>query len=144
MRLSAHFSLEELVFSSTAQRLGIDNTPPPSVIENLKLAAEGLEKVRRLLGQPIHIDSGYRCPTLNEKVGGAKLSAHLDGWAVDFACPKFGSPLQIAKAIESSDIQFDKCIQEGAWVHISFNPNNRRILLTAHFNTTGVVYSKGV
>lgn len=144
MQLSEHFSLEELVFSSTAQRLGIDNTPPPRAIENLKLAAEGLEKVRRLLGQPIHIDSGYRCPTLNEKVGGAKLSAHLDGWAVDFVCPKFGSPLQIVRAIESSDLQFDKCIQEGAWVHISFAPSNRRILLTAHFSSKGVVYSKGV
>lgn len=144
MQLSDHFTLEELTFSSTAQRLGIDNTPAPEIAAHLTTLAAGLEKVRALLGGPMRIDSGYRCPALNTAVGGAKASAHLEGYAADFVCPSFGTPLQIVKAIEASDIQFDKCIQEGTWVHISFAPDARRILLTAHFGPNGTTYTQGV
>lgn len=144
MQLTDHFSLEELTFSSTAIRNNIDNTPSFEIVAHLTTLAIGLEQVRTLLGSPMHIDSGYRCPALNAAVGGASKSAHMEGYAADFICPAFGTPLEIVKAIEASDIQFDKCIQEGRWVHISFNPKARRVLLTAHFDADGVVYTQGV
>lgn len=143
MNLSENFTLEELAFSSTAQRLGVDNTPTPEIAAHLTTLAQGLEQVRALLGEPMHIDSGYRCPALNTAVGGAKQSAHLEGHAADFICPAFGAPLEIVKAIEASDIAFDKCIQEGGWVHISFDPQARRQLLTAHFGPHGTTYTTG-
>lgn len=144
MNLSEHFTLEEMLFSDTAQRLNIDNSPPLEVIAHLTVAANGMEKVRALLGYPIRVNSGYRCPDLNKAVGGSKTSAHMTGYAVDFVCPKFGAPIQIVKAIAGSSIVFDQCIQEGTWVHISFDPRARRQLLTAHFGAGGTTYTVGV
>jgi len=145
MRLTEHFALEELTFSSTALRLGIDNTPGPEIVNHLLIAATGMEHVRKLLGGiPIHVDSGYRCLELNSAIHGASHSAHMNGYAVDFICPKFGTPLLIVQAIVSSDIKFDQCIQEGRWVHISFDPKLRREVLTATFTKDGPIYTQGV
>lgn len=93
-----------------------------------------MDKVRALLGFPVHVDSWLRVPLLNEAVGGAIDSAHISGFAIDFICPQFGTPQQIAQAIISSDIQFDMLILEGNWCHISFSPQMRRATLTAHFS----------
>ena len=143
--LSHNFTLDDATFSSTAQRLGIDNTPGPVVLENIRTTAAAMENIRHILfSQPIRIDSWYRCGVLNGAVGGSKTSAHMDGYAVDFVCPAFGPPLQVVKTIESSGILFDQCIQEGSWVHISFNPKNRSQVLTAHFGPNGVTYTQGV
>ena len=144
-KLSEHFTLEELTFSATAQRKQIDNKPPAEVLENMKRLAAGLEEVRPALGnKPMRINSGYRSPKLNRAVGGARLSAHMAGYAADFVCPEFGSPLKIVKALAATGIQFDKLIQEGTWVHISFAPEARRQLLTAHFGPNGTSYTEGV
>ena len=144
-KLSEHFTLEELTFSATAQRKQIDNKPPADVLENMKRLAAGLEEVRAALGnRPMRINSGYRSPKLNRAVGGARLSAHMAGYAADFVCPEFGSPLKIVKALAATGIQFDKLIQEGTWVHISFAPEARRQLLTAHFGPNGTSYTAGV
>lgn len=144
-KLSEHFTLEELTFSATAQRKQIDNKPPADVLENMKRLAAGLEEVRAALGnKPMRINSGYRSPKLNRAVGGARLSAHMAGYAADFVCPEFGSPLKIVKALAATGIQFDKLIQEGTWVHISFAPEARRQLLTAHFGPNGTSYTAGV
>lgn len=142
--LTPHFTLEEFVFSQTAVRLGIDNTPPSAVVENLKVLASGLEQVRELLGCPVSINSGYRSEELNAKIGGVKQSAHTQGFAADFTAKEFGTPKQICEAIAASKIQFDQLIQEGTWVHISFAPAVRRHLLTASFSGGWVSYSRGV
>ena len=144
-KLSEHFTLEELTFSATAQRKQIDNKPPAEVQDNKKRLPAGLEEVRAVLGnKPMRINSGYRSPKLNRAVGGARLSAHMAGYAADFVCPDFGSPLKIVKALAATGIQFDKLIQEGTWVHISFAPEARRQLLTAHFGPNGTSYTAGV
>lgn len=143
--LSDHFTWAEAVYSETASRLEIFNGLPDDVREHVKLSAQGMEKVRGLLAHPIHVNSWYRSPALNRAVNGAKDSAHMYGWAVDFVCPGFGTPLEIVKAIVASPIVFDKCIQEGSWVHISFGPLERRQGLTAHFAADGTVtYTQGV
>ena len=144
MNLTEHFMLEELTFSSTAQRLGIDNTPSLEMVAILTKTAIALEQVRALLNVPMHVDSGYRCEALNKAVGGVANSAHIEGYAVDFIAPDFGTPLEIARAIAASSIQFDQCICEGTWVHISFDPRMRRQTLTATFGPNGATYSQGV
>ena len=145
MILSEHFTMEEATFSSTASRLGIDNIPDGGQNMNIIEAAEHLEKVRALLGKPLHIDSWMRVPRLNQAVGGAANSAHMSGWAIDFTCPEYGSALDIVNAIVHSGIKFDQCIEEGTWVHISFAPTMRQQVLTAHFeNGKKTVYSLGI
>ena len=143
-RLSRHFTLEELTFSQTASRKNIDNTPSLEVVAQLTRLAYCMEQVRALLGGPIRITSGYRSPALNSAIGGAKNSAHMSGFAADFVCPSYGFPLDIVKAISASSIKFDQCIQEGTWVHISFDPDMRREVLTAHFHNGEAYYTEGV
>jgi hypothetical protein len=129
--LSAHFSLEELTASQTAARQCIDNTPNPAVVANLKVAAAGMEQVRVILGnRVITVSSGYRSPRLNAAVGGAKKSAHMLGYAIDFNCFSFGAPLAVCRAIVASDLLFDQIIEEGPWTHISFAPAMRRLVMT--------------
>jgi len=41
MKISEHFTLEELSFSEAASRLGLDNTPIPIVITNLGAGGGG-------------------------------------------------------------------------------------------------------
>jgi hypothetical protein len=145
VKLTEHFNLAEFTHSQTAIRKTIPNNPSPHVISNLLRTAEQMEKVRELLGnKPISISSGYRSPKLNAAVGGSPTSAHMQGYAVDFICPAFGSPIEIVRKTAASDLTFDQVIQEGTWVHISFDPQNRKEVLTALFTGSGVRYSKGV
>jgi hypothetical protein len=126
--LTAHFALEELACTEHRE---FDNTPPPDVVPTLRATALRMEEVRRLLGdRPITVSSGYRSRALNRAVGGARTSAHLLGHAVDFNCYRFGSPLKVCRAIAESDVAFDQLIEEGTWVHISFDPRLRRQILT--------------
>lgn len=127
-KLTAHFALEEL---ACTQHREIDNTPPPEVVGTLRTTAARMEEVRRLLGdRVITVSSGYRGPALNPVVGGAKTSAHLTGHAVDFNCYGYGTPRDVSRAISKSRIRFDQLIEEGTWVHISFDPRMRRQVLT--------------
>ena len=143
-QLSEHFTLEEAVFSSTAMRLGIANNPDDATLAIMQTAAVQLEKVRELLGFPMHVDSWYRSEPLNTAVGGAGHSAHETGWAIDFICPDFGTPAKIAEAILGAGLVFDQIIMEGAWVHISFDPKARTMALTATFVNGKASYANGI
>jgi len=127
-RLTAHFALEEL---ACTQHREFDNTPPLDVVATLRTTAARMEEIRRLLGnRVITVSSGYRSRALNRAVGGARTSAHLTGHAVDFNCYGFGRPIEVCRAIGESDLAFDQLIEEGGWVHISFDPRMRRQVLT--------------
>ncbi len=137
VKLTTNFDLSEFVTSQTAARLGIDNDPPPEVVENLYLLAMALEDVRERLGAPIVISSGYRSPALNEAVGGAPNSAHVLGFAADITCPGFGRPLSVCRAIASMpNLRYDQIIHEfgtpagGGWCHLSIDPRGRMQTLT--------------
>ena len=129
-----HFTLDELTRSDTALRLGIDNRPRGDAHAHLTQTALKMDAVREHLGQPVHVSSGYRCVKLNRTIGGSATSAHCLGYAVDFTCPDFGTPLQVAEAIRDSGLRFDQLIFEGTWVHISFDPRLRQQCLTARFH----------
>lgn len=132
MKLSPHFTLEEFTVSNVGERNGIDNTPSPTILRNLRGTATFMEDIRHYLRDlPLHISSGYRCLKLNTLVGGAPDSAHMEGCAADFICPQVGDPLAICKLIHAklSDFPIDQLIWEFSWVHIAFSGNPRRQLL---------------
>lgn len=120
MDLSPNFSLQELSHSDVALRRGLDNTPNAGEVANLqRLAEDLLEPVRALLGVPLHINSGFRCPSLNQALGGAIGSAHMDGRAADLV-PEGMSVQDAFYAIKRTDLPFDQLIMEcGAWLHLA-------------------------
>jgi len=138
MKLTQHFSLEEMTKSQTASRKGIDNTAPPEVVENLKALCENvLEKIRINFGKPLSINSGYRGPKLNKAIGGAKNSQHMTGQAVDIEM--VGMDNKILFCWIKDNLEFDQLILEyykpgipdSGWVHVSWNSNgNRKQVLT--------------
>lgn len=148
MQLSKNFKLNEFTASQTATRKGIDNTPAAPIIERLRMLANTLEQVRTLLGDnSIRISSGYRCLALNRAIGSGDSSAHVQGYAVDFTCPNFGTPKEVANKIAQSDIKYDQIIYEGGnsgWIHLSVDPRNRRDILTATFKNGKAIYTKGI
>lgn len=134
IQLSEHFWLSEFTVSQRATRLGIHNQPNKTMLQNLVDTANNMEAVRTLLGNhPITPSSVYRSPELNEKTpGSSPTSAHMTGFAVDFACPSFGTPREVWEYISVSDeIHFDQLILEfDNWVHISFDPMERGQVFT--------------
>ena len=140
-QLSPHFSLSELIHSDKADELGIDNSPTQDIVAALTQTAQGLERIRGVLGVPMLISSGYRCSALNAAVGGAHDSQHLTGHAADFTAPQAGDPLTVCKIILAHRelIMFDQLIYEGRpdgvmWAHVSFVAGAPRgDVLTAHF-----------
>ena len=138
MRLSGHFSLNELTKSQTATRKGIDNTPSPEHIENLTdLCLQVLEPIRRHFGKPMVITSGYRSADLCLAIGRNPNSQHAKGEAADFEM--FGEDnKELAKYIRS-ELIYDQLILEyweeddpsSGWVHCSYSrKNNRKQSLT--------------
>ena len=121
MRLTPNFTLEELEFSETATRLGINNKVPEQLMDNIMILAKGLQDVRKLLGTPLYISSGYRCIELNNILKSKPTSAHVKGLAADFR-PSGNHNIDSAiAAIVDSDIPFMQIIKEyDCWVHISF------------------------
>jgi len=119
-QLSPNFTLEELTTTNT----GLNNTPNADEIERLKLLAAFMEKVRAVLGnKSISVNSAFRSAAVNNAVGGVPNSAHRLGYACDFVCPSFGTPLDVCRALDAAGtagtIVFDQLIQEGTWTHIS-------------------------
>ncbi|MDL2284420.1 D-Ala-D-Ala carboxypeptidase family metallohydrolase [Oxalobacter sp. OttesenSCG-928-P03] len=135
-RLTKHFTLEELTYSATAIKHGIDNTPNAEQIKNLKALAETLEEVRAYLSKkagktiPIYIKesngSGYRNAAVNKLVNGVPNSDHMQGLAADITAPAFGNVKQVCAAIKESGIKLDQCINEyNKWVHIGVGKRMR-------------------
>lgn len=124
----ANFEPIEFYRSDTANRLGINNIPDNYlVLENLMRTADFAQKLRELLGFPIRITSGYRCSDLNSAVGGVPDSQHIVGEALDFVCPKFGTPENIVRFIKETGLGVDQCIIENnSWVHVSIRRENNR------------------
>ena len=56
---------------------------PSDVLDNVKELAKNLQVIRDEIGKSIHVNSGYRSPSYNKKIGGATRSQHLLGNAAD-------------------------------------------------------------
>ena len=136
--ISKHISDKEGVYSITAMRRGIDNTPKAKELNNMKLLAEKVfEPLRKWVGSPIRINSFYRSPELNKAIGGSYTSQHCKGQAMDIddtSCHKTNA--EMYKFIKD-ELDFDQMIWEFGddknpnWVHVSYvseNENRNRCL----------------
>ena len=140
MKITQNFSLAELTKSSTATRLGIDNTPKnDEIIVNLtNLCCNILQPVRTHFGRVVTINSGYRGPELNKAIGSKSTSQHCKGEAADFEIIGLSNS-ELAKWVYKN-LEFDQIILEfhdpsdpnSGWVHCSYKKDgtNRKSTLT--------------
>ena len=150
MKLSKNLSLAEVTKSTTAKRLGIDNTPDEWATENLCAIAENVfQPLRDSFKCPIHVSSGYRSAELNTAIGGSIRSQHVEGRALDLDGDVFGrcTNSEIFEYIREN-LEFDQLIWEFGdddnpdWVHVSFiyDGVNRKRCLRARRDDEGKVY----
>lgn len=134
--MTPHFSIDEFTRSNVAKQKGINNVLPQELMENAKNTLLKLEEIRSILKHPIIITSGYRCKELNTAVRGVsikKLSQHTEAKAVDFICPKYGSPASVALVLRDhiQRLGIDQLIYEfQSWVHVSFDKHPRHDVFT--------------
>lgn len=92
MQLTENFELIEFVCK--------DGSPvPDEYMHNVKLLAENLQVLRDEIGEPIRINSAYRSPNYNKRIGGKPASKHLVAQAADITV-KGKTPKQLAVIIE--------------------------------------------
>ena len=152
MKLTNNFSLAEMTKSDTALRLDMDNTPGPEEIDNMTRLCECvLQPVRNHFGKGVKVNSGFRHPNVNTKVGGSKTSDHCKGMAADIEIPGVANA-DLAKWIVDN-LEFRQVILEfytpgvpdSGWVHVSYNPSdNKKQVLTATKKEGKTVYLNGL
>ena len=134
--LTPHFSLSEFVVSRTARNHGINNTPPPEAVENLRaLCVHTLEPLRMALDLPIIITSGYRTKQLNHLLTYHSVkSQHMEGQAADFyvaQAPVSGSRFQVSgpkNLVQSSKFK----VQGG-----TDGPSSKNLVQSSRFKVQG-------
>ena len=131
-KLSEHFTLGEM---TTSNHKEVYNIPSHEAIANLKRLCGWLEVLRERSGGPVRINSGYRSPQLNRKIGGAPTSNHLTGCACDIRVAGMEQAIRYAVILldysRESNQDFDELLIEknryGAiWVHFAVRPSNNR------------------
>lgn len=121
-----HFTLSELKKSVTAEKLGIDNSIPLSIVPNIEiLINQVLEPIREYMDKPIYVNSGYRCPLLNKAVGGVAGSQHVLGQAADITTRLRENDLIMERYIEEN-LVFDQMIVYKNFIHISYRTTGNR------------------
>ena len=152
MNLTENFTLSELTKSETALRHDMDNSPDQTAISNLQvLAVHVLQPVRDHYGKGVKVNSGFRHPDVNAKVGGSKTSDHCKGMAADIEIP--GIPNYELAYWISKNLDFTQLILEfytsgvpdSGWVHVSYDPSNlKKQELTAVKQEGKTVYLPGL
>ena len=132
--ISKHISYKEGVYSITATRLGIDNTPGDDQLHFMEIIAEEVfEPLRAWVGGPIKINSFYRSPELNKAIGGSATSQHCKGQAMDIDDTLGKATNAEMYHFIKDNLDFDQMIWEFGdddnpnWVHISYvSPDKNR------------------
>lgn len=147
MNITKHFTLEEMIFSATAKRLGLKNDLPDEFKDNVGIVATRLELVRQFFNKPIHITSCYRSPAVNAAVGGSPTSAHRYAMAVDFEVQDTPN-IKVCQWCADNINDYDQIIYEfgpTGWCHMGFTHGKpRKELLTAIKEGSRTVYHKGL
>ena len=140
-KISQHITYTEAIYSNTAKRRGIDNTPSPSQVETMKITADKIfEPLRSWVGGPIKVTSMFRSPDLNTAIGGSKTSQHMKGQAMDLDdVYGYKTNAEMYHWIKEN-LNFDQLIWEFGtdvnpnWIHVSYvnDEDNRNRCLKAY------------
>jgi len=152
MNLTANFTLAEMTKSETALRHDMDNTPGEAEIANLKLLAENvLQPVRDHFGKGVKVNSGFRHPEVNAKVGGSKTSDHCQGQAADIEIPGVANADLAQWIVDNLEFRqvilefYTPGVPDSGWVHVSYVAgDNKKQVLTATKKDGKTVYLPGL
>ena len=97
---------------------------PSDVWDNVQIHAHNLQTIRDFFGSPLTINSAYRCPSHNSKVGGAVHSQHLSGNATYIKIKGY-KPSQVADILEGL-IAIDAIEEGGIGRYDTFTHYDRR------------------
>lgn len=116
--ISKNFSYSEFEQSEKAEELGIVNVIPTARVRDSidALVFNVLQPLRTAWGAELVINSGYRCPELNEAVDGELTSQHLKGEAADVRC---FNPIKLARLAVKLGLPFDQMGLYNTFVHFS-------------------------
>lgn len=148
--ITKHFTWDEFTASQIAVRHGINNEPGEKEKERLYELARVAELMRMLLkNNPVYPSSVYRCNEVERRLkskprGWVSRGQHPKGEAMDYTCPGFGDPYEVALHLSTSDLPYDQLIYEGGWTHMSTAINPRRETWTAVFAKDGPLYVPGI
>ncbi len=152
MNLTKNFTLHEMTKSETALRHDLDNTPDQAVISNLQaLAVNVLQPIRDHFARGVKVNSGFRHPEVNARVGGSRTSDHTRGMAADIEIP--GVPNHELAEWIKANLPYTQLILEfytrgvpdSGWVHVSYDPANlKKQDLTAIRENGKTVYLNGL
>lgn len=144
-KISKHISYEEATYSTTAKRLGIDNTPDDFQLASMVLVAEKVfEPLREHFCVPIGVTSFFRSEPLNTALRGSKTSSHMKGEAIDIDGDLYGTVnnADIFNYI-ADNLEFDQLIWEfgndnqPAWVHVSYSCEGNRMQKLKAYKSNG-------
>lgn len=111
--LTKNFSLSEFACRD------MKGTPVPKKYRaNVQKLANNLQVLRDEIGEPIHVNSGYRTKAHNKKVGGKAGSYHLEAKAGDITAKSF-TPKKLAAVVERL-IKAGKMLQGGLGIYPGF------------------------
>ena len=152
MNLTANFTLSEMVKSETALRHDMDNTPGEAEIASLRLLCEKiLQPVREHYGKGVKVNSGFRHPEVNAKVGGSKTSDHCKGQAADIEIPGVANADLAAHIVDTYKFTqvilefYTPGVPDSGWVHVSYDPANlKNQVLTATKKDGKTIYLPGL
>ena len=152
MQLTNNFSLAEMVKSDTALRHDMDNTPGEAEIANLKTLCEKvLQPVRDHFQTGVKVNSGFRHPEVNAKVGGSKTSDHCKGQAADIEIPGIANADLAVWIMDNLDYTqlilefYTPGVPDSGWVHVSYDSANlKKQNLTATKKDGKTVYLNGL
>ena len=152
MNLTTNFSLAEMTRSDTALRLDLPNTPSQEQITNMQeLAFNVLQKVRDHFAKGVKVNSGFRHPDVNAKVGGSKTSDHCKGMAADIEISGVANAELAQWIVDNLNFRqvilefYTPGIPDSGWVHVSYNPSdNKKQVLTATKKDGKTVYLLGL
>lgn len=84
------------------------------------------DRIRTLLGQPLTVTSGFRCPERNKEAKGAAKSKHLHGLAVDLAPVNLKNIRSLHKLCISTSQNLNIWIEDPTftptWCHVQIVP----------------------
>jgi len=152
MNLTKNFTLSEITKSDAALRHDMDNTPGEVEIANLKLLCEKvLQPVRDQYKTGVKVNSGYRSPDVNAKVGGSRTSDHCKGQAADIEIPGIANAdlaIWISQNLDYTQLILEfytQGVPDSGWVHVSYDPANlKKQNLTAVKKDGKTVYLPGI